>query len=357
MELTELGFDKWFKDHAQELLKPGHLIARVTAVDKGAFVVQGQSEEVDADLAGRFRFHAQSTTDLPCVGDWVSIHMTSPEGPAIIHEVLPRKSFLRRKTPGKSTDVQIIAANIDTAFIIQGCLYDFNVARLDRYLVMANDGRIDPHIILSKTDLISEEELTQRINEIRDFGISCEVLPLSNTTGAGLDEFRKLLDPGRTYCLIGSSGVGKTTLINRLLGEDVFPTLEVSSTGEGVHTTSRRQIIMLSNGAMVMDTPGMRELGITGASDGVHAGFEELIELSTRCRYTNCSHEHEPGCAILAAVERGDVTEKRYTSYIKLQKESEHNQMSCQEKRKKDKSFGRFIKSAKKQMKNKRRKY
>jgi ribosome biogenesis GTPase len=161
-----------------------------------------------------------------------------------------------------------------------------------------------------------------------------------------------MLSPGRTYCLLGSSGVGKTTLINNLMGRKTFQTKAVSGTGEGTHTTSRRQLIVLNQGAMLIDTPGMRELGLVGAGDGVHASFGEFGALSALCRYANCSHEHEPGCAVRAAVERGELSQDRYASYVKLRKESEFYEMSCLDKRKKDKAFGKFIKRAKKQMKD-----
>ncbi len=353
IELTALGFDSWFAEHAANCLQPGHRIARITAVDRNTFLVRIQDAQIRAELAGKLRFQAQSAIDLPCIGDWVCVQWESSDAPAIIHEVLPRKTSLRRKCPGKSTDFQMIAANIDVAFIVQGCQYDFNIPRLERYLVMANDGNIEPQIILSKTDLISREELTQQIDEIRNAGISADILPLSNTTGFGFNEFRDRLDPARTYCLLGSSGVGKTTLINRLVGREAFVTKAVSSTGEGTHATSRRQLIILDQGAMLIDTPGMRELGIMGASDGIDMGFEEFDELSADCRYANCSHEHEPGCAVRAAVEDGELAEDRYFSYIKLKKEAEHYERSHLDKRKKDKAFGRFIKSAKKQKKDK----
>jgi ribosome biogenesis GTPase len=178
------------------------------------------------------------------------------------------------------------------------------------------------------------------------------VIALSNITGIGFDEFQQTLSSGKTYCLLGSSGVGKTTLINRLIGQEAFETRAVSSTGEGTHTTSRRQLIVLSQGAMLIDTPGMRELGIAGAGDGVNVGFEGFVVLSAKCRYANCGHEHEPGCAVRAAVEKGELPKDRYSNYIKLKKESEHYEMSYLDKRKKDKAFGRFIKSAKKHRKD-----
>ncbi len=355
MELTTLGFDNWFEQHAAPLLRPEQCVARITVVDRGAFVVRTQDAEMPAELAGKLRFQIQSALDVPCVGDWVCVQRPASGGPAIIRGVLPRKTFLRRKYPGKSTDFQMIAVNIDVAFIVQGCQCDFNIPRLDRYLVMANDGHIEPQIILSKTDLISEETLTQRIEEIRSSGISATILPISNTTGSGLDTFRRGLEPGKTYCLLGSSGVGKTTLINRLMGEEAFATRAVSSTGKGTHTTSRRQLIVLGQGVMLIDTPGMRELGVIGARDGVHVGFEEFDGLAVHCRYANCSHEHEPGCAVQAAVEKGELSADRYSSYIKLKKESEHGEMSHLDKRKKDRAFGRFVKSAKKKMKDKHR--
>ena len=269
---------------------------------------------------------------------------------AIIHRVFPRKTFLRRKTAGENVDYQMIAANIDIAYIVQSCHFDFNPRRLDRYLVMAADGHVEPIVILTKTDLISRDELDQKIAIITSV-TKAKVIALSNVTGMGFDEFQQTLSPGKTYCLLGSSGVGKTTLINRLIGRETFHTRAVSGTGEGTHTTSRRQLIVLSQGAMLIDTPGMRELGIVGAGDGVNRGFEEFVVLSGNCRYPNCSHEHEPGCAIRAAVENGELSEDRYSSYIKLKKESEYYEMSYLDKRKKDKAFGRFIKSAKKQMK------
>ena len=354
MELASLGFDGWFEERAAPFRQEGYAIARVTAVDRDAFLVRNQLGELQAELAGRLRFTVQSAVDLPCVGDWVCVRLTPPGGPAIIHGVLPRKTFLRRKRPGKSVDFQMIAANIDVAFIVQGCQYDFNLPRLDRYLVMTNDGRIEPRIVLSKMDLVSGDELRRQMDEIRNNGISAGILPLSNSTGIGLRAFRECLEPGRTYCLIGSSGVGKTTLINRLMGGEALETRAVSGTGEGTHTTARRQLVVLDGGAMLIDTPGMRELGLLGTGQGVDATFGEVGGHSALCRFADCTHTREPGCAVLAALDAGELSEDRYQSYLKLRQEAEYHNLSRVEKRRKDRAFGRYVKTVKKDLKGRR---
>lgn len=351
MELTALGFDGWFDHASTPLLRPRHRLARVTAVDRGAFLVRNQEGEAQAELAGKFRFAVAAASELPCVGDWVCLQYQATGGPAMIHGIVPRKAFLRRKCPGKTVDFQMIAANLDVALIVQACGYDFNLGRLDRYLVMANEGAIEPWIILTKTDLITPEQLEQVIAQVRHTGSFTQILALSNTTGAGLPELSALLVPGRTYCLLGSSGVGKTTLINRLIGRDALDTKAVSGTGEGVHTTARRQLLLLDNGAMLIDTPGMRELGLLGTSEGVDDRFAEILEHSRNCRFANCQHTGEPGCAVRLAVEAGALSEERYQSFLKLRKETDHHDLSYADKRRKDRSFGRFIKSAKKSLK------
>jgi ribosome biogenesis GTPase len=352
MKLSDMGFGHWFEAQAGELRQANQSIARVSAVDRGAYLVKNELREVPAELAGKFYFHVDSAVDLPCVGDWVTVQYYNDDTAAIIHGVFPRKTFLRRKCAGAKVDFQIIAANIDTAFIVQSCHFDFNLRRMDRYLVMAADGGIEPIVVLTKTDLIPCEELKQKLEAITDTGITARVIALSNITGIGFDEFRQVLVPGRTYCLLGSSGVGKTTLINRLIGRDTFTTKRVSATGEGTHTTARRQLIVLDQDVMLVDTPGMRELGLLGVGDGLDQGFEDILELSANCRYANCSHTQEPGCAVLAAVKSGELSEARYFSYMKLKTESAYHELSYVDKRKKDRAFGRFVKSAMKQLKD-----
>lgn len=345
MELSAVGFDRWFEDQASKQCGTDGSVARVTAVDRDRYIIRNEQGEIPAELTGKFLYTAESQTDLPCVGDWVCVRYHDSETYATIHDILPRKSFLRRKAPGKNIDLQMIAANIDVAFIVQSCHFDFNVRRLERYLVMVSDGHIEPLILLTKTDLISPEALLQLIEKIRDTGISAGILALSNVTGEGIEQIREIMVPGRTYCLLGSSGVGKTTLINRLAGDSALDTREVSDTGEGRHTTTRRQLIMLDRGGLLIDMPGMRELGMLGVSEGIDGSFADIRELSENCRFADCSHASEPGCAIRKALEQNDLNAEHFQNYLKLKKESDFHDLSYVEKRKKDRAFGQMVKS------------
>ncbi len=349
--LTDMGFDHWFQSKLNTLHLDGRDIARISAVDRGSYRIRNLAGEVPAELAGKFYFQAESSNDLPCIGDWVTVQYHNNDTEAIIHEVFPRKTFLRRKSAGERVDIQMIAANLDVAFIVQSCSFDFNIKRMDRYMVMAADGGVEAIVVLTKTDLISAEELDRKLAAMLSNTNTARILAISNVTGRGLDEFRQMFVSGKTYCLLGSSGVGKTTLLNCLIGKEEYATKPVSETGEGIHTTTRRQLIFLDQGAMLIDTPGMRELGLLGASEGVNQGFEDILTLSLSCRYPNCGHTEEPGCAIQAAVASGVLNEDRYRNYLKLKNESEYHQLSYLDKRKKDKEFGKFLKSVKKHMK------
>jgi len=346
VKLIDLGLDDWFQDQASKLCSTEQLIARVVAVDRGRCIVRNENGEFPAKVTGKILYSAESSVDFPCVGDWVCVQYRESENFASVHAILERKSILRRKTAGKDIEHQVIAANIDAAFIVQACHFDFNVNRLERYLVMANESYIEPVLVLTKTDLVSPEELEEIVTKIRSAGVGAKIIPVSNVTGAGFDQIQNAMNTRETYCLLGSSGVGKSTLINQLLGRDALKTSSVSETGEGRHTTVRRQLIVLESGAMLIDTPGMRELGLLNADEGVNTSFEDIEALSANCRFSDCSHTNEPGCAVLRALEKGKLNEAHYQNYLKLKKETEFNESSYAEKRKKDKAFGRMVQSA-----------
>jgi len=354
MELLDLGFNDWFQQRQKEYDKPDHSLARVTAVNKGGYLVRNEHDEVLAELAGKLMFSTESIIDFPVVGDWAFVQYYNSNSLAIIDDLFPRKSLLRRKAAGKKVDYQIIASNIDVAFIVQSCDSNFNLRRLERYLVMVNDGHIKPVLLLSKTDLVSQEYLRHVISKIRSTGIKCGIIAYSSETGLGLSQIRQVLESGKTYCLLGSSGVGKTTLLNHLIGRDAFETnLVRDKDGKGRHTTARRQLVVLDQGAMLIDTPGMRELGNIGVDTGIDESFSDILKLSKGCRFNDCTHTSEVGCSVQNALQNGDLSESHYQSYLKLMKESEHYQMSYVEKRKKDKKFGQFIKSVMKQKRKK----
>ncbi len=334
MELSELGLDAWFEKHAKKACNPNHKLARVMAADRGRYDIKNEDGYETAKAAGKLRHHGKSKDELPIVGDWVCVEYKDSRGSSRIHSVLPRKSTLRRKSIGKSGRYQMIAANIDVAFIVQSCSYDFNVRRLERYLVMVNEGGIEPVLILTKTDLIAPDDLDLLINEIRKTGIEIRILAISNVSKQGLDKVKEFIVPGKTYCLLGSSGVGKTTLINQLSGEALLETADVHETGEGKHTTVRRELIILKDGAILIDMPGMRELGIMKAGEGIEESFADIHKLSLSCKFNDCSHIEEPGCAVTQALKNQELDLEHYLNYCKIKAESKFNDKTYAEKRK-----------------------
>jgi ribosome biogenesis GTPase len=348
MKLKDLGFTDWFQEKLTESRQPEYSLARVIAVNKDNYIIRNEEEEIPAELTGKLMYGAESNLDLPTVGDWIYVQYFDKNTFAIIHEVFPRKSLLKRKVAGKKIEYQLVASNIDIAFIVQSAVFDFNLPRLERYLIMVNEGNIEPVILLSKRDLISDENLEQQISGIKSMNPDYEIVVFSNKTGEGLDKIQKILSPGQTYCLLGTSGVGKTTLINRLIGKDIFATDAVrEKDGKGRHVTARRQLIILEQGGMIIDTPGMRELGNIEIRSGLNETFNDIAKLAQNCRFKDCTHTEEPGCSVIKAVRDGELSEKRYRNYLKIRKESKYYEASYLERRKKDKKFGKICKQAK----------
>ena len=352
MELKELGFNDWFLERTEKSQFDEYSITRVTAVNKDNYIIRNEEVEIPAEITGKIRFGAESALDFPAVGDWVYTQFFNENTFAIIHDILPRKSVLKRKVAGKKIDYQLIASNIDTAFIIQSLDTDFNLRRLDRYLIMVNESNIEPVILLSKRDLISDDILKQRTSDIDSMNNTCVTIAFSNTTGERLDDIKSLIKPCVTYCLLGSSGVGKTTLLNSLIGQDLYATRAVrEKDGKGRHETARRQLTILEHGGLIIDTPGMRELANIGVNTGIDETFADINTLVEDCHFKDCTHTNEPGCSVLEAIEKGEICEERYQSYLKLRKESEYYNMSYLDKRKKGKKFGKMCKEALKRYK------
>lgn len=345
-KLESLGYSAWFENHIDAEKIAIHDVARVVSVHKDSYLVTKGDGGVFAELSGHLCYTVNSVSDLPTTGDWVYADFYDDDTHAIIHDLVPRKTLLKRKASGKSVDFQLIAANIDIAFIIQSVEYNFNLRRLERYLVMSHEGGITPVVLLSKCDLASPDEVSKLKASVLSIAPLATVTAFSNLSGENVDVITKSLLPGYTYCLLGSSGVGKTTLLNSISGSEHFATQSVSKKeSKGRHTTTSRELIQLSNGAMLIDTPGMRELGNMSVDAGMDETFSEIVAFSQNCKFNNCSHTKEKGCAILAAINEGELSEQRFKSYTKMKSESAFNEMSYSEKRKKDKDFGKMIKS------------
>ena len=296
-------------------------------------------------------FTATCREDYPAVGDWVAITELE-EGKAIIRGILPRISILKKKYSGKQEN-QIIATNIDTAFITESMDRDYNLNRFERFFVLTEEGKVKPAIILNKIDLISESDLKFRINQIESRFNGIDVITTSIITDKGIRELEAYIIPGKTYCFLGSSGVGKSTLINKLLGKDEIKTREISLTLErGKHTTTTREMYFLEKGGLLIDNPGTREVGIAGSDTGLVNVFDEISHISHDCKFSDCTHTSEPGCAVIQAVKENTLDEYKYRNFIKLKKESEFYKMTELEKREKDRKFGKFVKKALQELKH-----
>jgi ribosome biogenesis GTPase len=347
MTLEELGYNEDLKLYRQEHDLHSFEIGRIIAEHRERYIVLTEKGELEAEIIGHLRYSASDRSGFPAVGDWVAFSVHN-EYDAIIHSIYPRQSILERQAVGKFGEKQIIATNIDYALILQAVDRDFNLNRLERYLAISYAGHIEPVIILSKIDLVPPDELADLEDKISKRIKGIQTIAISNITGDGLEVLIQLIQKGKTYCFLGSSGVGKSTLINNLAGKDLLRTDSIGdSTKKGRHVTSHREIVVLDSGGILVDNPGMREIGLADTSGGLESTFDQITELSRECKFSDCRHISEDGCAIIMAVDDGDLDRDSYKNYLKMEREKIHFQSSIAEKRRKDKEFGKMIKNFK----------
>jgi ribosome biogenesis GTPase len=314
-DLETLGFGPDFAAALEPYQEEGLLPARVAVEHHGFYSLLAADGELGGVPSGRVKFDG----DEPAVGDWVAVERLDGERKAVIRAVLPRRTAFTRKEPWKRTAEQVVAANVDLVFLVSGLGHDFNVRRLERYLIAAWESGATPVVVLAKADLVDDVEAW--IAEAESVAIGVSVHAISNVTGDGLDALEPHLAPGRTIAVLGSSGIGKSSLINRLLGHAELPTAEVSAGGKGRHTTTRRELVQLPGGALLLDTPGMRELQLWAGEESLDGAFQDVAELAAACRFADCSHEREPGCAVREALADGTLSAERFASHRKLQRE------------------------------------
>jgi ribosome biogenesis GTPase len=330
LNIQELGWNDHFDRNFQQYRTAGLIPARVIEEHRDRYSILDERGESRAEVSGRFQFTAFGRADYPAVGDWVAASDASFDGARIIHAVLPRLTTFSRKavlaggtaSSGGRTDEQLLATNIDTVFLVSGLDNDFNIRRIERYLAVAWESGSRPVVLLNKADIC--DDVARYIAVVASSAPSVPILPVSAATGDGIEQLRQFLSVGQTVALLGSSGVGKSTIINRLLGEERQDTGGVRlDDSKGRHTTTRRELIVLPDGGMVIDTPGMRVLKLWGDESGLSRSFQDIEILMTSCRFADCGHNSEPGCAVREAIEAGKLDAGRLQNYLKLQKEQE----------------------------------
>lgn len=331
MNLQKLGWIPFFENSFKQIERPGLIPARVAREHKELYIVFSEMGELTAEVSGRYRHETQTRADFPRVGDWVAVSARPQENRATIHALLDRKSSFSRKAvlaggpkygDGKIQE-QVLAANIDTVFLVSGLDGDYNLRRIERYVAVAWDSGANPVIILNKADLC--ENIEQCMEEVEAIAIGIAIHAMSALDGEGLDLFRQYIKEGKTAAFLGSSGVGKSTIINGLLGEERLKTSSVrEDDSRGRHTTTHREMILLPEGGIVIDTPGMREIQMWDDDDGLSRAFGDVEAIMTQCRFSDCSHSEEPGCAVRQAIEDGSLDSGRYHSYLKMLKEMKH---------------------------------
>ncbi len=353
MNLVDLGMNNELTAFIKDNKLTDFSIGRVTQEHRERYVVYDGENEYYAKITGNLRFSAGSRTDFPAVGDWVTMIIYDSDH-AIINKILPRKSVLERQAVDKFGEIQIISSNIDVAFIVQSINNNFNINRLERYLTICHSANIEPVLVISKIDLSTEDDIMDVIRDFEKRDKKVKYILLSNMTLKGLDQLIDFIQKGKTYCVVGSSGVGKSTLINNLLKKRILKTGQISySTNKGRHITDHRELFVLENGGIIIDTPGMRELGITDNADGIKTTFLEIFDIATKCKFPDCKHINEKGCAVIEALNKGTIDKESYENYQNIRKEQERFQNYVAEKRKKDKIFGKMIKNYYKDNKNK----
>lgn len=322
LDLTTLGWDDdlagQFEPHARAGLVPG----RVSVHHRGAYDVLTEHGELRCDVRGRLFDEATSPADLPAVGDWVAVSARPGDRTGTVEAVLPRRTRFSRKTAWQAAEEQVLAANVDVVLIVSSLNEDLNPRRLERYLILARESGALPVVVLTKADL--HPDPAAAVAEVEAITAGLPVIAISSTTGEGLDQVRSYLTPGTTAALLGSSGVGKSTLVNTLAGSELLATQEIRDDGKGRHTTTRRELVQLPGGALVIDTPGMRELQLWVADDGLEEAFDDVTSLFEHCRFTDCAHDAEPGCAVKQALADGALDPARWESYRKLEAELAH---------------------------------